>query len=248
MGPPLSDSASLKSPKLDIRAFVKYMKNIGRAYRKQATELVSICRTFVTAQEQTPSSYNQLRSALQVVDEALKAASEVASKTSRDVDDKFDEAFRVLGSYEREFHSRETIAERMAAAKAKDKSCSTTLKRVLKKLSLKATEDVPPEPTTVVEFLLLKCLPDDSPTVVRQVLSRKSSLQEILWNFSRFKDNRRLTLKQNPHFYKVSDLPMSREAYIGEFETKPINENFQTRRSVFLLITRPQRVAYFLKR
>ena len=28
------------------------MKNIGRVYRKQATELVSICRSFVQAQDQ----------------------------------------------------------------------------------------------------------------------------------------------------------------------------------------------------
>ena len=36
-----------KNQKIDKLSFVKYMKNVGRAYRKQAMELVSICRIFV---------------------------------------------------------------------------------------------------------------------------------------------------------------------------------------------------------
>jgi hypothetical protein len=36
-------------PKFDKLSFIKYMKNIDRAYRKQATELVSLCRTLVQA-------------------------------------------------------------------------------------------------------------------------------------------------------------------------------------------------------
>ena len=59
-----------------------------------------------------------------------------------------------------------------------------------------------------------------------EVLSPTSNLQEILWNFSRFKDERRLTLKQNPHFYKQSDLPTSLEDYVGNFKTEPI-DSFQ---------------------
>lgn len=38
--------------KTDKYAFIKYMKNIGRAHRKQAKELVSISRLFVQAQNQ----------------------------------------------------------------------------------------------------------------------------------------------------------------------------------------------------
>jgi hypothetical protein len=49
-------------------------------------------------------------------------------------------------------------------------------------------------------------------------------LQEILWNFSRYKDKRRLTLKQNPHFYEA--LPLFPEKYGGKFRTDPI-ETFQ---------------------
>jgi hypothetical protein len=96
------------------------------------------------------------------------------------------------------------------------------------------------EPTKIVEFLLHKSLPDKNPTIVKrerdftrslmvsdpipEVLSPSSDTKEILWNFSRFKDGRRLTLKDNPHFYKK--LPTSAEKYEGQFRTVPV-ETFQ---------------------
>jgi len=40
----------------DVLGFVKYMEAIGRAYQKRAKELISICITFVQAQEQTLAS------------------------------------------------------------------------------------------------------------------------------------------------------------------------------------------------
>lgn len=60
---PTSTSVSAKSPAFDKLAFVKYVKDIGRQYRKQAMKLVSISRTFAQAQaqEQTRSSYEELR-------------------------------------------------------------------------------------------------------------------------------------------------------------------------------------------
>jgi hypothetical protein len=52
------------------------------------------------------------------------------------------------------------------------------------------------------------------------VLCSKSDQNEILWNFRRPEDKEgRLTLKQNPHFYKV--LPTSPEAYGDKFLTEP---------------------------
>jgi hypothetical protein len=49
-----------QSPNFDKLAFRKYMKNIGRAYQKQAMELVSLSRTFVQAQEQSSDSDAEL--------------------------------------------------------------------------------------------------------------------------------------------------------------------------------------------
>jgi hypothetical protein len=107
-----------------------------------------------------------------------------------------------------------------------------------------------------VEFLLFKSLPDERPTVVRrehrvrmlmsllfltfvlEELGRGTSVQEVLWNFSRFKDERRLTLKQNPHFYL--GLPTSQNAYGGDFSVEPI-ENFQHAK-ICVLTDKPGRV------
>jgi len=50
-----------QSPMFDKLAFIKYMKNIGRAYRNQATVLVSICRYFEQTKAQTPGSDAELR-------------------------------------------------------------------------------------------------------------------------------------------------------------------------------------------
>ena len=77
-------------------------------------------------------------------------------------------------------------------------------------------------------------------TLVTEALGRTATLSEILWNFSRIKDGRRLTLNQNPHFYKPSDLPLSRGAYVGEFKTDPIHQ-FQYQR-ICVLTDKPGRV------
>lgn len=44
-------------------------------------------------------------------------------------------------------------------------------------------------------------------------------MSEVLWNFSLCKGNARVTLKQNPHFYK--DLP---EKYEDDFQKDPIED------------------------
>ena len=61
-----------------------------------------------------------------------------------------------------------------------------------------------------------------------EVLSPHSDVSEVLWNFSLCKDPKeRLTLKQNPQFYKR--LPTLPDAYGGEFRMDPI-QTFQHER------------------
>ena len=62
---------------------------------------------------------------------------------------------------------------------------------------------------------------------------------EILWNFSRSKDNKRITLKQNPHFYK--SLPSIKEGYGYDFRMDPM-DNFVDAPKVYVLTDRPGRV------
>ena len=57
------------------------------------------------------------------------------------------------------------------------------------------------------------------------MVSESSGTKEILWNFSRFKGERRLTLKNNPHFYER--LSKSAENYEGQFQADPIETFFQ---------------------
>ena len=59
---------------------------------------------------------------------------------------------------------------------------------------------------------------------IPEVLSESSDISEVLWNFSCFKGESRLTLKDNPHFYER--LPKSAEHYEGQFQADPI-ETFQ---------------------
>jgi len=72
-----------------------------------------------------------------------------------------------------------------------------------------------------------------------EVLNENPTLAEILWNFSRLKDERRLTLKQNPHFY--THLPLSSQAYGGRFKMEPIEDFLQGQR-FYVLIDRPGHV------
>jgi hypothetical protein len=58
---------------------------------------------------------------------------------------------------------------------------------------------------------------------IPEVLTESSDLNEILWNFIRLNDKKRLTLKDNPHFYEM--LPTSAYLYDGNFRIDPI-ENF----------------------
>jgi len=67
-----------------------------------------------------------------------------------------------------------------------------------------------------------------------------SSLQEVLWNFSRFTYEKRLTLGQNPHFY--GHLHTSQDAYRRKFRLDPI-EDFQNVEERFYVLTdRPGRI------
>ena len=72
----------------------------------------------------------------------------------------------------------------------------------------------------------------DNLTGVAEMLGRETKLEEILWNFSRLKGKKRITLKQNPRFY--DDLPRTKSEYSGDFENEPI-ENFWDATEIWVL-------------
>lgn len=127
----------------------------------------------------------------QVVDNALKSATEAQNKTSKKADNKFKEAADALSDYEKKCKSDETVAERMAAAEAKDKS-SIILK------TLPVREEIPvrdglhassytntyhyPQPsveerTVAVEFVIRGSLTDHSPIIVKGEPAHRCGLQ-----------------------------------------------------------------------
>ncbi|KAI0286459.1 hypothetical protein BC826DRAFT_1189330 [Russula brevipes] len=77
-----------------------------------------------------------------------------------------------------------------------------------------------PSPMIVVDFIVFKTLPDPKPIIRCTVVPL--NFNEVLWNFSRFNDNRRITLQDNPHFYL--ELPTSVDAYTSEFRTLPVQD------------------------
>jgi hypothetical protein len=86
-------------------------------------------------------------SALESVDEALESATKVEAKTSKVVDERFEKAINALIDYETDCHCNSapsdggrranSVRERMDAARAKDKSSSTTLNTLKEKSRMK---------------------------------------------------------------------------------------------------------------
>jgi len=111
----------------------------------------------------------------------------------------------------------------------------------------------------IIQFHIMKDITDSQPTIVRrehrisqlllsvsdfcaEVLNNDSRLEEIIWNFSRFPPEMRLTLLQNPHFY--NHLPTSSNANWGEFNTNATQENWHTyhTKPICVLTNTPGRV------
>jgi len=69
---------------------------------------------------------------LQVVDDALRSATEARTKTLKDVDEKFKKAIDELSAYEERHHPKDkaTVAERMKTAEETDTSSLKFLNRL----------------------------------------------------------------------------------------------------------------------
>ncbi|KAH9987202.1 hypothetical protein BJV77DRAFT_1026808 [Russula vinacea] len=70
-----------------------YLDTFGQKYRYQAMQLISRYQSVVQVQERTSYSYDKPRRVYQVVDDALKSATEAQMKTSNEADEKFKKAF-----------------------------------------------------------------------------------------------------------------------------------------------------------
>lgn len=209
--------------------FVKHARNIGRAYRNQAMELVSICLIFSrAAAPQFAHEDAELRRLLRACDLALRSAAESPQKVTDQANRRFENATRLLcryfGRWRRRFLSPGMAIQR----------------------SYPMAEDTW-RPKMMINFVLLRsplaALHDPETVVVRQMLSAKPSLSEVLWNFGRYKDRARITLEQNPRFY--SSLPADESAYTPVFRRRPLEDlslALKPHDTVYVLVDRPGRV------
>ena len=77
-------------------------------------------------------------------------------------------------------------------------------------------------------------------TPVLELLGDSPTLQEILWNFSRFKDEKKhLALREHPHFY--AELPTSPAAYASSVKIDP-TEDFRHSNKFYVLTDNPELV------
>ena len=75
-------------------------------------------------------------------------------------------------------------------------------------------------------------------TQAAEALSAQPMTLEILWNFSRYTDDRRIALRQNPHFYL--DLPTTGDAYgAGFFKDSTKDFQFKRNDTVYVLVDKP---------
>ncbi|KAI9435926.1 hypothetical protein H4582DRAFT_2161393 [Lactarius indigo] len=234
----------------DDPVFIDYARNIGRAYRNQAMELINLCRHFSHLAPQLAHQDDDLRRVLRVCDLALHAAADSGKEVTDEANQRFKEATQVLSRYSERWHpgqeerpSSVQVDERMEMTKWED--------------SLMV---FPAEPslfhsgfidywasTTTINFVLLRSplasAHDPETIIVRQVLGATPRLSDILWNFSRFRDHARITLEQNPHFY--SSLPADESVYMPWFNFSPIKDfgkQWPQLRTIYVLVDRPGHV------
>jgi hypothetical protein len=78
-----------------------------------------------------------------------------------------------------------------------------------------------------------------------EILSSQPTIAEILWNFSRYMDDRRITLRQNPRFY--FDLPTT---YGAVFSKDPIQGDCSTlvrhNDTIYVLVDNPSQIRVFV--
>ncbi|KAH8993692.1 hypothetical protein EDB92DRAFT_374246 [Lactarius akahatsu] len=178
-------------------------------------------------------------------DEALRSATDAGKKTTDAASNAFDEAQKKLLNYEKIAHpSIADISGRMARAKEKDQRSLGLFNKLRAKRGIYTPND---PPTLRINFVLPKFLTDPNPLIVHQVLSSKPMSSEILWNFSRYTDDRRIALRQNPHFYL--HLPTFGDDAYGTRFPKVAMKDFllKPNDTVYVLVDKPDLGRVFLE-
>ncbi|KAH9018214.1 hypothetical protein EDB83DRAFT_181314 [Lactarius deliciosus] len=202
---------------VDPFTFRKYFKNIGRAYREQATTLIEICRLYVDTRPQTYAENDGLQNVLRLADAALSAAGSAGKGTTAEATDAFVRVQEEIkqfgppplqkgtpGSHRKTLLDPSTALE---SASKKDKKSMSTLTRV--KSAFKPP--IPSGSIKKVNFVIVESLPYEERNdqlIMNQEIDNSTTAAEIVWRFSRYPEKgtdripTKVASRQNPHFYR----------------------------------------------
>ncbi|KAH9018211.1 hypothetical protein EDB83DRAFT_180795 [Lactarius deliciosus] len=127
-----------------------HLKNIGRAYREQATTLIEICRLYVDTFPQTYTVNDKLQNIFRLADAALSAAGRAGKGTTAEAKDAFLQA--EPGGHRKQLFDPITA---LGSASEKDKKSMSTLSRVKSVFK----PPIPSGNTKKVNFVVVESLP-----------------------------------------------------------------------------------------
>ncbi|KAH9169959.1 hypothetical protein EDB89DRAFT_1908133 [Lactarius sanguifluus] len=173
-------------------------KNIGRAYREQATTLIEICRLYAETCPQTYAENDGLQNILRLADAALSAAGRAKKGTTTEAT----EAFARFHEETKRFGPPSSRKGAPGGHRKKLFDPSTTLESASKKDIKGVTEEI------------------DNSTTTAEIVWRFSRYPEERTNSERITP--KIASRQNPHFYLR--LPKDAASFDSKFHKDPLKD------------------------
>ncbi|KAH9017270.1 hypothetical protein EDB85DRAFT_678591 [Lactarius pseudohatsudake] len=220
----------------DPSTFRSHFKNIGRAYREQATTLIEIRRLYAETYPQTYAENDGLQNILRLADAALSAAGRAKKGTTTEATEafaRFQEEIKRFGPPSRKGapggHQKKLLdpSTALESASKKDIKWTSTLSRV-------KSAFMPPIPSRNrkrVIFVILESLEErKDQLMIVQEIDNSTTTAEIVWRLSRYPGGRtnsksitpKIACRRNPHFYL--QLPKDATSFDSKFHMDPLND------------------------
>ncbi|KAF8265881.1 hypothetical protein EI94DRAFT_1787225 [Lactarius quietus] len=230
----------------DPFTFRKHFKNIGRAYREQATTLIEICRLYAEASPQTYTKNDSLQKIFRLADAALTEAGKAKKRRTPAATDAFllvqDEIVQfgspppndTPGTHRKKLPDPNSALLNAAKKDEKSTGILSTIKSIF-------PAPDPKGPTKKVNFVVLESPHErrEEQPIVNQEIDNSTTTAEIIWRFSRYPEEsgRRITARQNPHFYL--ELSENAASYSREFQKdslKDFGHGLETGGTIYILL------------